>query len=56
MIGRTPVGISTLRPLSHGVIADFEMTRHMIRHYMSRAGASGGVFRIRASQSACQRA
>ena len=44
MIGRTPVGISTLRPLSHGVIADFEMTRHMIRHYMARAGASGGVF------------
>ncbi len=44
MIGRTPVAISTLRPLSHGVIADFEMTRHMIRHYMARAGVSGGVF------------
>ena len=45
MIGRTPVGISTLRPLSHGVIADFEMTRHMLRHYMARAGASGGAQR-----------
>ncbi|MDL2297945.1 rod shape-determining protein [Synergistaceae bacterium OttesenSCG-928-D05] len=37
MIGRTPVGINTIRPLSHGVIADFEMTEHMIRHYMSQA-------------------
>lgn len=44
MVGRTPQGITTVRPLSHGVIADFEMTQHMMRHYMSQATASGGMF------------
>lgn len=44
MVGRTPQGITTVRPLSHGAIADFEMTQHMIRHYMSQATASGGMF------------
>lgn len=44
MIGRTPVGVSTIRPLSHGVIADFEMTEHMIRHYMKSAIGSNGMF------------
>lgn len=44
MIGRTPAGITTLRPLSHGVIADFDMTQHMIRHYMSHAVSSSGMF------------
>ncbi|MCD8392091.1 MAG: rod shape-determining protein [Cloacibacillus porcorum] len=44
MGGRTPQGITTVRPLSHGVIADFEMTQHMIRYYMSQATASSGLF------------
>ncbi len=44
MVGRTPQGITTVRPLSHGVIADFEMTQHMIRHYMSQSTASSGLF------------
>lgn len=44
MVGRTPQGITTVCPLSHGVIADFEMTQHMIRHYMSQATASSGLF------------
>ena len=44
MGGRTPQGITTVRPLSLGVIADFEMTQHMIRHYMAQATASGGIF------------
>lgn len=42
MVGRTPVGITTLRPLSHGVIADFEMTEHMIRHYMRNTLGTNG--------------
>ena len=41
MIGRTPISISTIRPLSHGVIADFDLTEHMIRHYMSLATNAG---------------
>ena len=44
MVGRTPIGISTINPLSHGVIADFEMTEHMIRHYISTAIGKSGVF------------
>lgn len=44
MVGKTPMGITTIRPLSHGVIADFEMTEHMIRHYIRTAIGSGGMF------------
>jgi len=43
MIGRTPIGITTVCPLSHGVIADFEMTEHIIRHYMRMATDSSGM-------------
>jgi rod shape-determining protein MreB len=31
MIGRTPASIRAIRPLRHGVIADFEMTEQIIR-------------------------
>jgi rod shape-determining protein MreB len=37
MIGRTPATIRATRPLRHGVIADFETTEHMLRHFI-RAG------------------
>ena len=37
MIGKTPQGIETVRPLQHGVIADFDMTEQMVGHYMSGA-------------------
>ena len=30
MIGRTPASISAIRPLRHGVIADFEVTEQMV--------------------------
>lgn len=39
MIGRTPARISAVRPLRHGVIADFEVTEKMLRHFMARAHA-----------------
>lgn len=42
MVGRTPAGIYTINPLSYGVIADFEMTEHMIRQYMKRATGGNG--------------
>ena len=44
MVGKTPVGVETIRPLQHGVIADFEMTEQMIGYYM--AGANQGRGRI----------
>jgi len=36
MIGRTPASISAIRPLRHGVIADFEVTEQMLRHFIRR--------------------
>ncbi|HEY1360166.1 MAG TPA: rod shape-determining protein [Thermoleophilaceae bacterium] len=40
MIGRTPASISAVRPLRHGVIADFEITEQMLRHFMERVHGS----------------
>ena len=40
MIGRTPASIRAIRPLRHGVIADFEITEEMLRHFISKAGGS----------------
>ena len=40
MIGRTPAAISATRPLRHGVIADFEVTEQMLRHFLRKV--SGG--------------
>src|SRR5215216_5862525 len=39
MIGRTPATISATRPLRHGVIADFEVTERMLRHFIRKAMA-----------------
>jgi rod shape-determining protein MreB len=36
MIGRTPATISATRPLRHGVIADFDVTEQMLRHFMQK--------------------
>jgi rod shape-determining protein MreB and related proteins len=50
MIGRTPAHISATRPLRDGVIADFEMTEQMLRHFTRRA--TGGK-RLRADVMVC---
>lgn len=44
MVGKTPAGVSTVRPLQHGVIADFDMTEAMINHFVSRCGGGKGMF------------
>ena len=36
MIGRTPRGIYTVRPLQYGVIANFEVTAAMIRYFIKK--------------------
>jgi rod shape-determining protein MreB and related proteins len=36
MIGRTPATITATRPLRHGVIADFETTQAMLRHFIRK--------------------
>ena len=49
MLGRTPSNIVAVRPLKDGVIADFEVTEAMLRHFITkvhnrrvRAAAAGG--------------
>ena len=37
MLGRTPGSIVAIRPLKEGVIADFEITEAMMRHFINRA-------------------
>ncbi len=36
MVGKTPGDIIAVRPMKDGVIADFEMTENMIRHFIRR--------------------
>lgn len=36
MIGRTPGAIRAVRPLKQGVIANFDMTKHLLRHLIVR--------------------
>src|SRR3954454_14120445 len=40
VIGRTPATITAVRPLRHGVIADFEVTEQMLRKFMGRVHKS----------------
>jgi rod shape-determining protein MreB len=37
MLGRTPGDIVAIRPLAHGVIADFEITETMLKYFIRRA-------------------
>jgi rod shape-determining protein MreB len=36
MLGRTPGSISAIRPLKDGVIADFDVTEQMLRHFIQK--------------------
>lgn len=43
MIGRTPASIVAIRPMKDGVIADYDTTVAMMKHYMEKAlGKNGG--------------
>jgi rod shape-determining protein MreB len=37
MLGRTPGNIAAIRPLKDGVIADFEVTEEMLKHFIAKA-------------------
>lgn len=47
MIGRTPGNIVAIRPLKDGVIADFDITQTMIRHFIHKANRGWTIFRPR---------
>ena len=40
MLGRTPGTITAIRPLKDGVIADFDVTEEMLRHFIRSAHSS----------------
>jgi rod shape-determining protein MreB and related proteins len=44
MIGRTPGNVVALRPMKDGVIADFETTAAMMKHYIREAQKTKGIF------------
>jgi rod shape-determining protein MreB len=37
MLGRTPGSVSAIRPIKDGVIADFEVTEAMLKHFIEKA-------------------
>ncbi|MBQ6023804.1 MAG: rod shape-determining protein [Clostridia bacterium] len=47
MIGRTPGSITAVRPIKDGVIADFQMTADMLRHFIKKAMGSSPFARAR---------
>lgn len=47
MIGRTPGSIVAVRPLKDGVIADFDVTATMLKHFIRRAIKSSSFSRPR---------
>lgn len=44
MIGRTPGNIVAIRPMKDGVIADFDITQTMLRHFIARAYRRRSIF------------
>ncbi|MGI6096718.1 MAG: rod shape-determining protein [Dethiobacteria bacterium] len=47
MLGRTPGNIIAICPLREGVIADFDITEIMLRHYIAKVGEKRRFFRPR---------
>ena len=47
MIGRTPGNIVAIRPLKEGVIADYDITESMLRHFIEEVVGHSFVFRPR---------
>lgn len=47
MLGRTPGNIQAIRPMKDGVIADFEVTEAMLRHFISKVHNSRRLVRPR---------
>lgn len=47
MLGRTPGNIAAIRPMKDGVIADFEITEAMLRHFIRKVHNRGALVRPR---------
>ena len=46
MIGKTPSRVVAMRPLKDGVIADWEKTEVMLRHFIAKAKADRGFWQL----------
>ena len=55
MLGRTPGNIVAIRPLKDGVIADFEITEAMLRHFISKVHNRRRMVRPRGASKAVPR-
>jgi rod shape-determining protein MreB len=44
-LGRTPARISAIRPLKDGVIADFDVTREMIKYFLFKVRKKSRIFK-----------
>lgn len=47
MIGRTPGHITAIRPLREGVIADFDVTEKMLKHFIHKVCGTNPLFKPR---------
>ncbi len=47
MIGRTPGAIKAIRPMKDGVIADFEITQKMLKHFIRKSISGSKIFKPR---------
>lgn len=47
MVGRTPGNIVAIRPLKDGVIADFDVTEAMLRHFIEKINVKGFISKPR---------
>ena len=47
MLGKTPGNIKAIRPMKDGVIADFEVTEAMLRHFITKVHNSRHLVRPR---------
>ncbi|SDB81543.1 rod shape-determining protein [Shouchella lonarensis] len=53
MIGRTPGNIVAVRPMKDGVIADFDTTATMIKHFIKQSMKNGSIFSRKPSVMVC---
>ncbi len=44
MIGRTPGHITALKPMRDGVIADYVITEHLLRHFINKVAGRVRIF------------
>lgn len=47
MVGKTPQDIEAIKPMRNGVIADFDVTKMMLRYFMGKVHGRKGMFKPR---------